>query len=54
MLENRMVIDSEWGEVEYGVPMTRKRDRWEEEEEEEEDNVEELRRDEENRCPSIL
>lgn len=31
MLENRMVIDSEWGESEYGVPLPRKRDRWEEE-----------------------
>lgn len=34
MLENRMLIDSEWGESEYGVPLARKRDRWEEEEEE--------------------
>lgn len=51
MLENRMLIDSEWGESEYGVPLPRKRDRWEEEEE---DNVEELRRDAEDRCPSIL
>lgn len=32
MLENRMVIDSEWGESEYGVPLPRKRDKWEEEE----------------------
>lgn len=32
MLENRMLIDSEWGESEYGVPLLRKRDRWEEEE----------------------
>ena len=47
MLENRMLIDSEWGESEYGVPLQRKRDRWEEEDEE--DHVEELRRDEENR-----
>lgn len=31
MLENRMLIDSEWGESEYGVPLLRKRDRWEEE-----------------------
>nr|DAF59565.1 MAG TPA: hypothetical protein [Siphoviridae sp. ctmIh35] len=31
MLENRMVIDSEWGESEYGVPLPRKRDKWEEE-----------------------
>ena len=51
MLENRMLIDSEWNEQEYGVPLPRKRDKWEEEEE---DNVEELRRDEEDRCPSIL
>ena len=50
MLENRMLIDSEWGESEYGVPLPRKRDRWEEEEE----DVEELRRDEEDRCPSML
>ena len=35
MLENRMVIDSEWGESEYGVPQQRKRDKWEEEENEE-------------------
>ena len=35
MLENRMVIDSEWNESEYGVPLQRKRDRWEEEESEE-------------------
>lgn len=35
MLENRMLIDSEWGESEYGVPLQRKRDRWEEEESEE-------------------
>lgn len=34
MLENRMVIDSEWGESEYGVPLPRKRDKWEEEESE--------------------
>lgn len=32
MLENRMLIDSEWGESEYGVPLPRKRGRWEEEE----------------------
>lgn len=25
MLENRMLIDSEWGESEYGVPLPRKR-----------------------------
>lgn len=31
MLENRMLIDSEWNESEYGVPLPRKRDRWEEE-----------------------
>lgn len=33
MLENRMLIDSEWNESEYGVPLPRKRDRWEEEDE---------------------
>lgn len=32
MLENRMLIDSEWGEVEYGVPMPRKMSKWEREE----------------------
>ena len=52
MLENRMLIDSEWDESEYGVPLPRKRDKWEEEDEE--DHVEELRRDEEDRCPAIL
>lgn len=31
MLENRMLIDSEWGESEYGVPLPRKWDKWEEE-----------------------
>ena len=31
MLVNRMLIDSEWGESEYGVPLPRKRDKWEEE-----------------------
>lgn len=31
MLENRMLIDSEWSESEYGVPLPRKRDKWEEE-----------------------
>ena len=34
MLENRMLIDSEWGESEYGVPLPRNRDKWEEEYEE--------------------
>ena len=29
MLENRMVIDEEWGELEYGVPAQRKNDPWE-------------------------
>ena len=52
MLENRMLIDSEWNEREYGVPLPRKRYKWEEEEEE--DNDEELRRDEEDRCSAIL
>ena len=52
MLENRMAIDSEWGESEYGVPLPRKWDKWEEEDEE--DNDEELRRNEEDRCPAIL
>lgn len=33
MLENRMLIDSEWNEQEYGVPLSRKRDKWEEEDE---------------------
>lgn len=36
MLENRMVIDEEWGEIEYGVRhenlYERKRREWEEEE----------------------
>ena len=36
MLENRMMIDSEWGESEYGVPLPRKRDKWEEEDMEDE------------------
>lgn len=36
MLENRMLIDSEWGESEYGVPLPRKRDKWEEEDMEDE------------------
>lgn len=31
MLENRMLIDSEWNEIEYGVPLSEKRNRWEEE-----------------------
>ena len=35
MLENRMLIDSEWNEQEYGVPLPRKRNKWEEEESEE-------------------
>ena len=29
MLENRMLIDEEWGELEYGVPAPRKNDPWE-------------------------
>lgn len=29
MLENRMVIDEEWGELEYGVPAPRKNNPWE-------------------------
>lgn len=29
MLENRMLIDSEWNEIEYGVPVTTL-DEWEE------------------------
>lgn len=33
MLENRMLIDSEWGESEYGVPLPRKRDKLEEDDE---------------------
>lgn len=32
MLENRMVIDEEWGELEYGVPAPRKMSAWEREE----------------------
>lgn len=28
-MENRMLIDSEWGEIEYGVPIPRKPDPWE-------------------------
>ena len=36
MLENRMLIDSEWGESEYGVPLPRQRDKWEEEDMEDE------------------
>ena len=32
MLENRMVIDSEWRELEYGVPAPRKMSAWEREE----------------------
>ena len=27
-LENRMVIDSEWGELEYGVPEPKERSVW--------------------------
>ena len=41
MLENRMLIDSEWNEIEYGVPLQRKRDRWEEEDNEEYDREQE-------------
>ena len=29
MLENRMLIDSEWNEIEYGVPVPREFDPWE-------------------------
>lgn len=30
MIENRMLIDSEWGEIEYGVPIPRREfDPWE-------------------------
>ena len=32
MLENRMLIDSEWGELEYGIPYPRKISEWEREE----------------------
>lgn len=32
MLENRMLIDEEWGESEYGVPAPRKMSAWEREE----------------------
>lgn len=28
MLENRALIDSEWGEIEYGVPIPRVRSTW--------------------------
>lgn len=24
MIENRMVVDSEWGEIEYGVPLKKR------------------------------
>lgn len=46
MLENRMLIDSEWNESEYGVPLPRKRDRWEEEDEEDERYIQDLRESE--------
>lgn len=29
MLENRMLIDAEWGEIEYGVPLNNSFDCWE-------------------------
>ena len=32
MIENRMVIDEEWGDLEYGVPAPRKMSAWEREE----------------------
>lgn len=32
MLENRMLINEEWGELEYGVPAPRKMTAWEREE----------------------
>ena len=32
MLENRMLIDEEWSELEYGVPSPRKMSAWEREE----------------------
>lgn len=46
MLENRMLIDSEWGESEYGVPLPRKRDRWEEEDMDDERYIQDLRESE--------
>lgn len=33
MIENRMLIDSEWGELEYGVPLPRYKSRSERKEE---------------------
>jgi hypothetical protein len=41
-IENRMVVDGEWGEIEYGVPkgsrLTRERRAYEQAEREEMDN----------------
>ena len=36
MLENRMLIDSEWGEIEYGVPSKRRNDNWDDWDDDEE------------------
>ena len=46
MLENRMLIDSEWNEREYGVPLPRKRDKWEEEDMDGERYIQDLRESE--------